>query len=136
MLAAATLVAGGRRHLDAVDVPASARIVEFGDVTVGVVAVVDHVRAARGPAVVLASGDPGYFGIVAALRRHGLEPRVHPAVSSVAMAFARLGLPWDDAVVVSAHGRDLGPAVNVCRAHPKVAVLTGPTTGPAQIGLA
>jgi precorrin-6Y C5,15-methyltransferase (decarboxylating) CbiT subunit len=57
-------------------------------------------------------------------------------VSSVALAFARVGLPWDDAAVVSAHGRDLRPAVNVCRAHPKVAVLTGPGTGPAQIGTA
>jgi len=58
---------------------------------------------------------------------------VLPAVSSVALAFARAGLPWDDAVVVSAHGRDLRPAVNVCRAHPKVAVLTGPGAGPAEI---
>ena len=36
---------------------------------------------------------------------------VRPGVSSVATAFARLGLPWDDAVVVSAHGRDLRTAV-------------------------
>jgi len=50
--------------------------------------------------------------------------------SSVAVAFARLGLPWDDALVVSMHGsgdgRDLRRAANICRAHPKVAVLTGP----------
>jgi len=39
-------------------------------------------------------------------------------------------------VVVSAHGRDLRPAVNVCRAHPKVAVLTGPGAGPAEIAAA
>jgi precorrin-6Y C5,15-methyltransferase (decarboxylating) len=57
-------------------------------------------------------------------------------VSSVATAFARLGLTWDDAVVVSAHGRDLRTAVNVCRAHPKVAVLTGPGSGPAELGAA
>ena len=59
-----------------------------------------------------------------------------PATSSVALAFARAGLPWDDAVVVSAHGRDLRAAVNVCRAYPKVAVLTGPGQGPAEIGAA
>jgi len=82
---------------------------------------------------VLASGDPGFFGIVRALRERGLAVVVLPAVSSVALAFARAGLPWDDAVVVSAHGRDLRPAVNVCRAHPKVAVLTGPGAGPAEI---
>ena len=39
-------------------------------------------------------------------------------------------------VVVSAHGRDLRTAVNVCRAYPKVAVLTGPGQGPAEIGAA
>jgi precorrin-6Y C5,15-methyltransferase (decarboxylating) len=38
--------------------------------------------------------------------------------------------------VVSAHGRDLRTAVNVCRAHPKVAVLTGPGAGPAELGAA
>src|SRR5215471_8661868 len=55
------------------------------------------------------------------------------AGDAAAVGFARAGLPWDDAVVVSAHGRDLRPAVNVCRAHPKVAVLTGPGAGPAEI---
>jgi precorrin-6Y C5,15-methyltransferase (decarboxylating) len=90
------------------------------------------------PVVVLASGDPGFFGIVRALaERFGPERlRVDPGVSSVATAFARLGLPWDDAVVVSAHGRDVRTAVNVCRSHPKVAVLTGPGAGPAELGAA
>jgi precorrin-6Y C5,15-methyltransferase (decarboxylating) len=88
--------------------------------------------------VVLASGDPGFFGIVRALAdRFGSEALdVRPAVSSLATAFARLGLTWDDAIVVSAHGRDPRTAVNVCRAHPKVAVLTGPGAGPAELGAA
>src|SRR5262249_59018288 len=89
-----------------------------------------------GSAVLLASGAPGFFGIVRALRAAGIEPEVVPAPSSVAIAFARLGLPWDDALVVSAHGRALRPAVNACRAHPKVAVLTGPGAGPAELGAA
>ncbi|GHC63645.1 precorrin-6y C5,15-methyltransferase (decarboxylating) subunit CbiE [Streptomyces flavofungini] len=86
--------------------------------------------------VVLASGDPGFFGIVRALAdRFGPDALdVRPGVSSAAAAFARAGLPWDDAVVVSAHGRDLRTAVNACRAHPKVAVLTGPGSGPAELG--
>ena len=94
----------------------------------------DALAAHDGDAVVLASGDPGFFGIVRALRERGLDCVVLPAVSSVAQAFARAGLPWDDAVVVSAHGRELRAAVNVCRAYPKVAVLTGPGQGPAEIG--
>jgi precorrin-6B C5,15-methyltransferase / cobalt-precorrin-6B C5,C15-methyltransferase len=96
----------------------------------------DALAAHDGDAVVLASGDPSFFGIVRALRDRGLDCVVLPAISSVAQAFARAGLPWDDAIVVSAHGRELRAAVNVCRAHPKVAVLTGPGQGPAEIGAA
>ena len=91
----------------------------------------------RGSAVVLADGDPGFFGVVRTLRapEHGLEVEVVPAVSSVATAFARAGMPWDDAQVVVAHRRTLRRAVNVCRAHPKVAVLTSPGAGPAELAL-
>src|SRR5205814_5371593 len=66
----------------------------------------------------------------------GRAVEVLPAPSSVAVAFARLGLPWDDALVVSAHGRSLRPVVNACRAHRKAAVLTGPGAGPAELGAA
>jgi precorrin-6Y C5,15-methyltransferase (decarboxylating) len=127
---AATLVVGGRRHLQSVEVPRGARTVALGDLGSALETLAGH----SGDAVVLASGDPGFFGILRALRRSGLACTVLPAVSSVALAFARAGLPWDDAVVVSAHGRDLRRAVNVCRAHRKVAVLTGPGAGPAEIG--
>jgi precorrin-6Y C5,15-methyltransferase (decarboxylating) len=58
---------------------------------------------------------------------------VLPAPSAVSEAFAQAGIPWDDAFVVSAHGRDPRRAVNVCRAHPKVAVLTSPAFGPAEL---
>ena len=106
-------------------------------VTLGPLApALDALAAHDGDAVVLASGDPGFFGIVRALRERGLDCAVWPAVSSVALAFARARLPWDDAMVVSAHGRDLRHAVNVCRAHPKVAVLTAPGQGPAEVGAA
>jgi len=54
----------------------------------------------------------------------------------VAAAFARAGLPWDGAAVVSAHGRDPRAAVNACRALPLVAVLTAPGAGAAELGAA
>ncbi|MET8598965.1 MULTISPECIES: precorrin-6y C5,15-methyltransferase (decarboxylating) subunit CbiE [Streptomyces] len=133
----AALVVGGRRHLDAVDVPEDAERVVLGPLAPALDTVARYVAQER-PVVVLASGDPGFFGIVRALaERFGPERLdVRPGVSSVAAAFARAGLPWDDAVVVSAHGRDPRTAVNVCRAHPKVAVLTGPGAGPAELGAA
>jgi precorrin-6Y C5,15-methyltransferase (decarboxylating) len=132
-LASATLVVGGARHLAAVPVPSTARTVVLGSLERGL-AELSRDRAGR--AVVVASGDPGFFGVVRALRRAGLRATVLPAVSSVAMAFARLGVPWDDAVVVSTHGRGLAPAVNACRSAGKVAVLTGPGAGPAELGAA
>jgi precorrin-6Y C5,15-methyltransferase (decarboxylating) len=138
-VAGASLLVGGRRHLAVADwfleEPASATgpdVVVMGPLRPAL----DALAAHDGDAVVLASGDPGFFGIVRVLRERGLDCVVLPAVSSVALAFARAGLPWDDAVVVSAHGRELHAAVNVCRAYPKVAVLTGPGQGPAEIGAA
>lgn len=93
-----------------------------------------HLEHGEGPAVVLAQGDPGFFGVVRALRAHGLEPDVLPAVSLVSRAFARAGLNWEDALVVAPSGPgQLNRVVNACRAHPKVALLAAPGVGPAEI---
>ena len=103
------------------------------------------VRAVRRRAIegsqrvcVLASGDPGFFGIVRSLLRMVDRTSLHvlPAPSSVSLAFARLGLPWDDAVVVSAHGRPLADAVTLARTAHKAAVLTSPDTPPEALGTA
>ncbi|MET7598656.1 precorrin-6y C5,15-methyltransferase (decarboxylating) subunit CbiE [Streptomyces sp. NPDC004082] len=132
-LGAATLVAGAGHHLELPEIPATAERVRLGSVALAARRIANH----RGTAVVLADGDPGFFGVVRTLRapEFGLEVEVVPAVSSVAAAFARAGMPWDDAHVVVAHPRSLRRAVNVCRAHTKVAVLTSPGAGPAELGL-
>jgi precorrin-6Y C5,15-methyltransferase (decarboxylating) len=137
-LALATLVVGASRHLDAMPIPSAAQRVSLGDVGAGLEALALH-QASGGAGVVLASGDPGFFGIVRLLTERNVTFDVYPAVSSVATLFARAGVRWDDAVVVSAHGRgDQGfrRAVNTCRALPKVAVLTAPGHGPAEISAA
>ncbi|MEW1998565.1 precorrin-6y C5,15-methyltransferase (decarboxylating) subunit CbiE [Streptomyces coelicoflavus] len=132
-LGAATLVAGAAHHLALPEVPPTAERVRLGSVALAARRLAAH----RGTTVVLADGDPGFFGVVRTLRapEFGLEVEVVPAVSSVAAAFARAGMPWDDAQVVVAHPRTLRRAVNVCRAHTKVAVLTSPGAGPAELGL-
>ncbi|MEM1335205.1 MAG: precorrin-6y C5,15-methyltransferase (decarboxylating) subunit CbiE [Actinomycetota bacterium] len=96
-------------------------------------------RTERGERVsVLAAGDPGFFGVVRVLAaRLGAESlTVHPAPSSVAIAFARLGMPWDDAVVTTCHGRPLDSSVSAVIEHPKVAVLVSPDNDPAALGAA
>lgn len=137
-LGAAGVVVGGKRLLARCEVKAEVAVELEGDLS----RVFDRMEEAGGRVAVLASGDPGFFGITRALAcRFGPESlSVAPAPSAVAEAFARVGLPWDDAIVVSAHGRrDEGDvreprrAVNVCLAHPKVAVLTAPHFGPAEL---
>ncbi|GGX95257.1 precorrin-6y C5,15-methyltransferase (decarboxylating) subunit CbiE [Streptomyces anandii] len=132
-LGAATLVAGAAHHLALPGVPPAAERIRLGSVALAARRIAAH----RGTAVVFADGDPAFFGVVRTLRapEFGLEVEVVPAVSSVAAAFARAGMPWDDAQVVVAHKRTLRRAVNVCRAHTKVAVLTAPGAGPAELGL-
>ncbi|MGW3043901.1 precorrin-6y C5,15-methyltransferase (decarboxylating) subunit CbiE [Kitasatospora sp. NPDC001159] len=132
-LAAATLVAGAPYQLGALPVPDAAERIALGNIQQAAKKIAEH----RGAAVVVAEGDPGFFGVVRTLRRpeFGLELEVLPAVSSVAAAFARAGMPWEDAQVVSAHGGRLRRAANICRAHPKVAVLTAPGAGPGELAL-
>lgn len=129
----AALVVGGRRHLDALGVEESRRVV-LGALSPAL----EQLRALPegGEALVIASGDPGFHGIVRRLRAEGFALAVRPAVSSVAAAFAAVALPWDDAVVVSAHGRPIDDAVAAARTHPKVAVLTGPGSGLREIAAA
>ncbi len=131
-LSGATLVLGGARHLEVAGIPAQAERVVLGDVAAGLKILREH----GGNAVVLASGDPGFFGIVRQLSELSLHYDVMPAASSVATLCARAGISWDDAVVISAHGRgDFGlrRAVNACRALPKVLVLTAPGAGPGEL---
>ncbi|MEA2702564.1 MAG: cobalt-precorrin hydrolase / cobalt-factor methyltransferase / precorrin-3B, partial [Actinomycetota bacterium] len=136
----ATLVAGGKDQLAAVDdlVSPTARTALVG----AGLAALDDVVTADGPACVLASGDPGFFGIGRALAARlgaggeGGRLVVHPAPSSVALAFARLGLPWDDAVVRSCHtGGAARAAAEVARA-PVAAILCGPEAPPEAVGAA
>jgi len=144
----ADLLVGGRRHLECFAAGRARRVAVEGDV----VAVLDSVAAAVDPTqgsdfplgattagtrvCVLASGDPGFFGIVRALgaRFGSAALDVHPAPSSVSVAFARIGLAWDDAVIVSAHGRPLADAARRAAGSAKAAVLTSPTATPEALG--
>lgn len=129
---AAAVVAGAPRHLRTL-APLGARTLPIEG---PVEHVLDEIERERGGVCVLASGDPGFFGIVRVLAERLGPDRldVHPAPSSVSLAFARLGLPWDDAAVISAHGRPLADAARRAIQHPKAALLTSPDAPPEAIG--
>jgi precorrin-6Y C5,15-methyltransferase (decarboxylating) len=86
--------------------------------------------------VVLASGDPMYFGIgrrfVKAIGDRNL--RVYPNISSVAAVFARIKEPWDDVRVISLHGRKNEPRLfKALEEENTVAVFTDPKNNPAWL---
>ena len=85
--------------------------------------------------VVLASGDPLWFGI-GRLLLDALPPerlRFHPGPSSLQLAFARIGRPWQDASWLSLHGRDPAPLAARLQQRPAaLAVLTDPGRGGAE----
>jgi precorrin-6Y C5,15-methyltransferase (decarboxylating) len=94
----------------------------------------EQALAAGRPAVLLASGDPLWFGIGRLLlQRFGPERlRFHPAPSSLQLAFARIGRPWQDASWISLHGRDPEPLAARLQQRPAaLAVLTDPSRGGA-----
>jgi precorrin-6Y C5,15-methyltransferase (decarboxylating) len=90
--------------------------------------------AAGEPAVVLASGDPLWFGIgrVLLLQLPATALRFQPAPTSLQLAFARIGRPWQDASWISLHGREPEPLAAMLQKRPAaLAVLTDPGRGGA-----
>lgn len=90
---------------------------------------------AGGQGVLLASGDPLWFGIgrllLAALPSHCLA--FHPAPTCLQLAFARLGRPWQEAQWLSLHGRDPEPLAEALKRRPAaLAILTDPGQGGAE----
>jgi len=86
--------------------------------------------------VVLASGDPMFFGIGQRLvnaigARH---TKIYPNISSVAAAFARIKEPWDDVQVISLHGRrNENRLLQALEKENRLAVYTDPKNNPARL---
>ncbi|BBF92893.1 precorrin-6y C5,15-methyltransferase (decarboxylating) subunit CbiE [Blastochloris tepida] len=132
LLDAAELVAGGRRHLDLVaalgkpefvwDVPFSASIPKL--------------LAHRGTrVVVLASGDPFWFGAGAALSRHvpAADMRVVPAPSTFSLAAARLGWRIEETATLGLHARPLEALRPHLAPGVRLIVLVRDGAAPAQL---
>ncbi len=99
---------------------------------------VETLQRHQGRTVVLASGDPLFFGIGRYLLRNLPDTLLEflPNVTSVQYAFAKIREPWDDAVFISVHGRGLQKAVDRIIANDKAAILTDEVNTPAAIAKA
>ena len=133
-IATARILAGGRRHLAFFEGWVGETIVIDADVD----QLIRRLREVhlREKTVVLASGDPLFHGIGRALLK--AFPREEliflPHLSSIQLAFARIKETWDDARVVSLHGRPLRSILAPLEARePKIAVLTDAVNHPGAI---
>ena len=87
------------------------------------------------PTVVVASGDPLFFGIGRYLLRNLPAEYLEfiPNVSSIQYAFAKIKIPWDDAVFISVIDRDIRSEIDRIVASDKMAILTDRENTPSLI---
>ncbi len=85
--------------------------------------------------VVLASGDPNFYGIAKYLmNKLGKEAfEILPAISSMQLAFARAKESWEDAILVSVHGRPIEAIIEQVRSSPKIGIFTDDEHTPGEI---
>lgn len=136
-VAEAKFLIGGKRALDLFKHLKAVKFTITGDLA----ELESFLRKIRGqPAAVLVSGDPGFYSLLPWLKRRfpGEEIRVVPGISSVQMAFARLGATWENASFLSLHGRDLGllePFLpSLSQGAAMLVLLTGGLNTPGAVG--
>ncbi len=124
-VAGADVLVGAGRLLELFPDHKGERIIVQKDIE-GVLEAIE-MRLPKGKIAVLVTGDPGLCSLARpVLRRFGAARcEVLPGISSLQVAFARLGLDWTDARIVDAHGGD--PDIDPARLaeQDKIAVLAG-----------
>ena len=134
MINQADILVGGKRLLNLFEESRAQKKIIDRDIDGIVNFVKQEMKTKR--VVVLASGDPMYFGIGRRLidtigARH---TTVYPNISSVAAAFALIKEPWDDARVISLHGRkNYNRLLRALEEEHKIAVFTDPKNNPAWL---
>ncbi len=120
----AEVLVGANRLLDLFPASPADRVVVSAEIS----EVLDHiaVRADHQRIAVLVTGDPGLFSLAKpVMERFGrTRCRLIPGVSSVQTAFARIGVDWADARIISIHKEYPVNYAQIVDAD-KVAVLCG-----------
>ena len=135
MIHDADVLVGGKRHLAAFEDIKAERVPIKGRMA-PVLDSIEPAYQAGKKVVILASGDPLYYGIGSLVsRRFGAENvKIISNISAVAGAFSRLGLSWQDAGIISLHGRDFtAETFATLLSHEKVAFYTDKTNTPDAV---
>ncbi|MGD8189856.1 precorrin-6y C5,15-methyltransferase (decarboxylating) subunit CbiE [Brevibacillus ginsengisoli] len=119
---------GGERHLSFFPDYRGEKVVIKG----GIAPLIERLVNEPKQTVILASGDPLCYGIGALLARQ-MKVEIYPYLSSIQLAFAKMGESWQDAYITSVHGRSIkGLAQRIDGRH-KVALLTDEENHPGII---
>jgi precorrin-6Y C5,15-methyltransferase (decarboxylating) len=122
------LLVGGERHLGFFPEYRGETLTVKG----GLAALVAAIAEANKKTVVLASGDPLFYGIGSYLAKK-LPVEIYPGLSSIQQAFAKMRESWQDAVFLSVHGRSMRGLAQKIDGREKVCLLTDEENNPAVI---
>lgn len=105
----------------------TAERIDSGTDIPGTLEAISERRDAGKLVVVLCTGDPGVASLAQpVIRRFGRENcAVIPGISSIQVAFARLGLDWRNVRVVTAHSEDPEETAEELRGAEQIAILGG-----------
>jgi precorrin-6y C5,15-methyltransferase (decarboxylating) CbiE subunit len=105
-VAGAEVLVGAQRLLDLFPATNADKIAVGADID-GILSIIES-SWQRQQVVVLVTGDPGISSLAQpVIKRFGREAcSLIPGISSVQIAFARLGLDWIDAKIIDAHGKN------------------------------
>jgi precorrin-6y C5,15-methyltransferase (decarboxylating) CbiE subunit len=120
----ADVLIGARRLLDLFPESTARIIAVRGEIDVAITAIASNRRRR---VALLVTGDPGVSSLARPVLKHFGRGacQVVPGVSSVQVAFARLGVDWTDARIVSAHGVAPESEFHVLAKENKIAILAG-----------
>jgi precorrin-6y C5,15-methyltransferase (decarboxylating) CbiE subunit len=128
----AEILVGGKRHLE--QFPELK--VEKQEITKNLAELTEYIMGhyQQKNVTVLVSGDPGFYSLLTFLSKYFDRDvlDVIPGISSLQLAFSKLAMPWQDAQLISLHGKDLQVLSNYLT-HPKLCLLTDNINTPQAI---
>jgi precorrin-6Y C5,15-methyltransferase (decarboxylating) len=136
LIAKASVLIGSSRHLSYFpDRPATKIVLSNLDRTIEKIY---QLLTSDNNIVTLVSGDPLFFSLGRLLLEKFPAEQLsfHPHLSSIQLAFSRLKLPWQDAKVISIHGRNPDELIKLLQqGEAKIAILTDIEHNPSAIAL-
>ena len=129
----ADLIIGAKRIADAVALPGQEILYEYRSREI-----VEYIRnhPEYSNVVIALSGDVGFYSgarkLIELFGEVSIQPEIICGISSVVYFMSRIGLSWDDAKIVSAHGKDCN-LISLIRSYEKTFAILGTADGVAEL---